>query len=45
MMHLPRNTKIACNNSGLTHYGGILFQEFIRVLQFLPIPDRLTKLS
>jgi len=35
MMHLPKNIKIACNNSGLTHYGGILFfQEFLRVLQF-----------
>ena len=34
-MRLPRNIKIACNNSGLTHYGGILFfQEFLRVLQF-----------
>jgi hypothetical protein len=32
---LPRNIKIACNNSGLTHYGGILFlQEFLRMLQF-----------
>jgi hypothetical protein len=35
MMRLPKNIKIACNNSGLTHYGGILFfQEFLRVLQF-----------
>lgn len=35
MMRLPRNIKIACNNSGLTHYGGILFfQEFLRMLQF-----------
>jgi len=35
MMRLPSNIKIACNNSGLTHYGGILFfQEFLRVLQF-----------
>ena len=35
MMRLPRNIKIACNNSGLTHYGGIFFfQEFLRVLQF-----------
>ena len=35
MMRLPRNIKIACNNGGLTHYGGILFfQEFLRVLQF-----------
>jgi len=35
MTRLPRNIKIACNNSGLTHYGGILFfQEFLRVLQF-----------
>lgn len=34
-MRLPRNIKIACNNSGLTHYGGILFfQEFLRLLQF-----------
>ena len=34
-MRLPRNIKIACNNKGLTHYGGILFfQEFLRVLQF-----------
>ena len=34
-MYLPRNIKIACNNSGLTHYGGIFFfQEFLRVLQF-----------
>jgi Transposase DDE domain group 1 len=30
----PRNLKIACNHSGLTHYGGIyFFHEFIRVLQ------------
>lgn len=35
MMYLPRNIKIVCNNSGLTHYGGILFfQEFLRMLQF-----------
>jgi hypothetical protein len=35
MMRLPRNIKIACNNGGLTHYGGIFFfQEFLRVLQF-----------
>jgi hypothetical protein len=35
MMYLPRNLKVACNNSGLTHYGGIVFfQEFLRVLQF-----------
>jgi Transposase DDE domain group 1 len=35
MMYLPRNIKIACNNGGLTHYGGILFfQEFLRMLQF-----------
>jgi len=34
-MRLPRNIKIACNNTGLTHYGGILFfQEFLRMLQF-----------
>ena len=34
MPYLPRNIKIACNNSGLTHYGGIyFFQEFLRVLQ------------
>jgi hypothetical protein len=34
-MRLPRNVKVACNNRGLTHYGGILFfQEFLRVLQF-----------
>jgi hypothetical protein len=34
MQYLPRNIKIACNNSGLTHYGGIFFfQEFLRVLQ------------
>src|SRR5260370_41474013 len=32
---LPRNINIACNNSGLTHHGGILFfQEFLRMLQF-----------
>lgn len=32
---MPRNLTIACNNSGLTHYGGIFFfQEFLRVLQF-----------
>lgn len=31
----PRNIKIACNHSGLTHYGGIFFfQEFLRVLRF-----------
>lgn len=35
MMRLPKNIKIAFNNSGLTHYGGILFfQEFLRLLQF-----------
>jgi hypothetical protein len=35
MQYLPRNIKVACNHSGLTHYGGILFfQEFLRVLQF-----------
>lgn len=35
MMYLPRNIKIACNHSGLTHYGGMFFfQEFLRVLQF-----------
>jgi len=35
MMYLPRNIKIACNQRGLTHYGGIFyFQEFLRVLQF-----------
>lgn len=35
MMRLPQNIKIACNNRGLTHYGGIFFfQEFLRVLQF-----------
>jgi len=35
MRRLPRNIRIACNNSGLTHYGGILFfQEFLRVLRF-----------
>ena len=34
-MRLPRNIRIACNNSGLMHYGGILFfQEFLRMLQF-----------
>jgi hypothetical protein len=34
-MRLPRNIKIACNHSGLTHYGGIFFfHEFLRVLQF-----------
>ena len=34
MQYLPRNIKIACNNSGLTHYGGIFFfQEFLRALQ------------
>jgi len=34
-MRLPRNIKIACNNKGLTHYGGIFFfQEFLRMLQF-----------
>jgi hypothetical protein len=34
MQYLPRNIKIACNHSGLTHYGGIFFfQEFLRVLQ------------
>lgn len=35
MQYSPRNIKISCNNSGLTHYGGIFFfQEFLRVLQF-----------
>jgi len=35
MQYLPRNIKVACNNRGLTHYGGIyFFQEFLRVLQF-----------
>lgn len=34
-MRLPRNIKIACNNKGLTHYGGMFFfQEFLRMLQF-----------
>jgi len=35
MPYLPRNIKISCNHSGLTHYGGIyFFQEFLRLLQF-----------
>jgi hypothetical protein len=35
VQYSPRNLRIACNNSGLTHYGGIFFfQEFLRVLQF-----------
>ena len=30
----PRNVRIACSHSGLTHYGGIFFfNEFTRVLQ------------
>lgn len=34
MRRSPRNVKIACNHSGLTHYGGIIFfHEFTRVLQ------------
>lgn len=34
MQYLPGNIKIACNNSGLTHYGGIFFfQEFLRAMQ------------
>ena len=41
MRYSPRNIKIACNNSGLTHYGGILFfQEFLRVLQFRHLLSR-----
>jgi hypothetical protein len=35
VLYLPRNIKIACNHSGLTHYGGIFFfQECLRVLQW-----------
>ena len=34
MRRSPRNLKIACNHSGLTHFGGAyFFHEFLRVLQ------------
>src|SRR5215471_3604451 len=34
MQYSPRNIKIACEHSGLTHFGGaFFFHEFIRVLQ------------
>ena len=34
MRRSPRNLRIACNHSGLTHYGGVyFFHEFLRVLQ------------
>jgi Transposase DDE domain group 1 len=35
MRRSPRNLKIACNHTGLTHFGGAyFFHEFLRVLQF-----------
>src|SRR5713101_6684324 len=35
MRHAPRNLRLACDHSGLTHFGGIyFFREFLRVLQF-----------
>jgi hypothetical protein len=35
MRRSPRNVRIACNHTGLTHYGGVyFFHEFLRVLQF-----------
>lgn len=34
MRRSPRNVRIAFNNRGLTHYGGVFFlHEFLRVLQ------------
>ena len=34
MRHSPRNLRIACDHTGLTHFGGIyFFREFLRVLQ------------
>ena len=34
MRRSPRNLKIACNHTGLTHFGGVyFFHEFVRVLQ------------
>ena len=34
MRHAPRNLRLACDHSGLTHFGGIyFFREFLRVLQ------------
>jgi hypothetical protein len=34
MRYSPRNITVACNHSGLTHFGGIyFFHEFLRVLQ------------
>ena len=34
MRRSPRNLRIACNHTGLTHYGGVyFFHEFIQVLQ------------
>jgi hypothetical protein len=35
MRHSPRNLRLACDHTGLTHFGGIyFFREFLRVLQF-----------
>src|SRR5664280_3303350 len=34
MRYSPRNSRIACNHAGLTHFGGVyFFHEFLRVLQ------------
>ena len=34
MRRSPRNLRIACNHTGLTHFGGVyFFHEFLRVLQ------------
>src|ERR1700686_1948116 len=34
MRRSPRNLKIVCNHTGLTHFGGVyFFHEFLRVLQ------------
>ena len=35
MRYSPRNIRIACDHTGLTHFGGVyFFHEFLRVLQF-----------
>src|ERR1700674_5598449 len=34
MRYSPRNITVACNHTGLTHFGGVyFFHEFLRVLQ------------
>ena len=33
MRYSPRNIRVACNHTGLTHFGGVyFFHEFLRVL-------------